>query len=107
MYTITELLVKDTDGNESLYNFSDDTVTYNGLVSRTMNSRLSAVSFAAGDGAAKPAAVAPAKTAASTTETKSPTTSQGNSGMLAVIMAALSVVVVGTLAIAAKKISSR
>ena len=107
VYTITELLVKDTDGNESLYNFSDDTVTYNGLVSRTMNSRLSAVSFAAGDGAAKPAAVAPAKTTASTTEAKSPTTSQGNSGMLAVIMAALSVAVVGTLAIAAKKISSR
>ena len=107
VYTITELLIKDTDGNESLYNFSDDTVTYNGLVSRTMSSRLSAVSFAAGDGAAKPAAVAPSKTTTTTTETKSPTTGQGNTGMAAVIIAALGVAVVGLLAIAAKKISSR
>ncbi len=108
VYTITELFIKDTDGNESLYNFSDDTVTYNGLVSRTMSSRLSAVSFAAGDGAAKPVAVAPSKTTTTTTtETKSPTTGQGNAGMVAVIIAALGVAVVGLLAIAAKKISSR
>lgn len=106
VYSLTQLVVKDTSGNEVLYYFPDETVTINGNIKRSFPARLTGTSFVAG-GASQPATIAPSKTTTTTTETKSPTTGQGNVGMAAVIIAALGVAVVGLFAIAAKKISSR
>ena len=108
-YELVQLIVRDNSGNEVLYYFPTQEVTINGNTRRTFPTSLDGTSFTVGDtqSSTQATTAAPQTEAAASSEPKSPTTTQGNAGMVMLVLAALAFVSVSVIVYATKKISAR